>query len=344
MTNVRPNLFVMPQKNAPKTANETSEVKPKRARRKKPVLGSRGLPAAVLLSGADAEDVASLARSIEADGGAVLASYRDPLGAHPVIFAGLPIELVEPTPFQRDLSEAHAKRLASTLDALGIFLDPIIAIRRPDGKYWTPNGRHRLEAMKQLGARSLVSLVLPDERVAYRILALNTEKAHNVREKALEVMRMARSLADTGAEGLESDYALEFEEPALLTLGLAYEARPRFSGSSYHGLLREAGGFLDLPLAEALERREKQADKLCELDDRVTEIAAELRARGVESPYLKAFIVARLKGPLRHRRGEALDFDEAISRMLEEADRFDVTRIRPEHLARAGGPPAEEAA
>lgn len=336
-----------PKARAEKQAEPDTEEAPpsqKRPRRKKSVAaGSRGLAASVLPAEPSIPEVEGLAKAIEADGGSVLAVYRDPLGAHPVLLAGLPLERVEPTPFQRDLSETHAARLAAVLDKIGTFLDPIIAVRRPDGMYWTPNGRHRLEAMKRLGGRSLVALVLPDERVAYQILALNTEKAHNVRERALEVVRMARALAEAGTDRTEGEFAFEFEEPALITLGLCYEARPRFAGGSYHGVLRAADAFLDLPLREALTRREAQARRLVALDDRVSEIAAELKARGFESPFLKPFVIARLN-PLRFRKGATMGVDEVIDRMLEAARTFDPGRVRHEQIARTGGPPLDEAA
>jgi ParB family chromosome partitioning protein len=75
-------------------------------------------------------------------------------------------------------------------------LDPLIVVRGQDGQFWTPNGRHRLAAGKVLGLKQITALVCPDETLAYRILALNTEKAHNLRERALEVVRMYRNLVD----------------------------------------------------------------------------------------------------------------------------------------------------
>jgi len=71
---------------------------------------------------------------------------------------------VKPTPFQRDLSETHAKRLSDTIGKIGRFLDPIIAVSVGD-EYWTPNGRHRLESMVRLGAKSVTALVLPDPEI-----------------------------------------------------------------------------------------------------------------------------------------------------------------------------------
>jgi len=71
--------------------------------------------------------------------------------------------------------------------------------------------------LRAIGAKAVVALVLPEPETAYRILALNTEKAHNVREKSLEVIRMARSLAQLDPRP-EKEFALEFEEPSFLTL------------------------------------------------------------------------------------------------------------------------------
>ena len=140
-----------------------------------------------------------------------------------MLLASLPLDALQPTPFQRDLSPTHVKRLAAKIDEAGAFLDPLIVVRGADGALWTPNGRHRLAAAKVLGLRQITALVSPDESLAYRILALNTEKAHNLKDRSLEVIRMARSLANADRSRRESDYSAEFEAPELLTLGIVYE-------------------------------------------------------------------------------------------------------------------------
>src|SRR5215472_6227208 len=122
---------------------------------------------------------AEAAEAITQAGGCVVGSYKEPLAGHPVLLSVLPIDAVDPTPFQRDLSDAHHKRLADVINKTGRFLDPIIAVVAPRGGFWTPNGRHRLEAMRRLGAKSITALVVADREVAWQILALNTEKAHN---------------------------------------------------------------------------------------------------------------------------------------------------------------------
>ena len=191
-------------------------------RRRKPAGNSIGLTAVELQAATPTGEVAILNEAINHDGGKVLATYREPFSGQWVVFAALPIQLVQPTPFQRNLSDTHTRRLEGVIGKLGYFLDPIIAVQAnttgdEGAKYWTPNGNHRLSAMHTLGAKSITALVVPNPSIAYRILALNTEKAHNLREKALEVIRMYRELASF-TQDTEQSFNLEFEEPHSLHL------------------------------------------------------------------------------------------------------------------------------
>lgn len=73
----------------------------------------------------------------------------------------------------------------------------------------------------------------------------------------------------------------------------------------------------------------------------VNAAVAALKAKGLESPYLKAFVVARIN-PLRFSKSRtAVDFDETIDKMLGSARRFDASKIRADQVARSGGPPTE---
>lgn len=320
-----------------KKSDEKGPARPRARRQDSVAPESRGLQAAALGAGSPPAKVDALRRAIEEDGGSVLAVYRDPLGGCWQILAGLPIARVEPTPFQRDLSATHVARLADVIHRMDRFLDPITAVRTAEGKYWTPNGHHRLAAVRGLGGRSITALVLPEVELAYRILALNTEKAHNLREKSLEVIRMARSLAALDPRP-EREFALEFEEAAFLTLGLSYEQRGRFSGGAYHPILRRVDAFLDQRLPQALEARGARATRLLELDDAVSAVVKVLKDRGFESPYLKAFVVARVN-PLRFQKGPAAPgFDATIEKMLGAAKKFDAARVKADQLASAGGP------
>jgi ParB family chromosome partitioning protein len=136
-------------------------------------------------------ELAELTRRVEAEGAVVGRVSR--AVRRPILLAALPRERVEPTPFQRDLSPTHAKRLAQKIAETGAFLDPIIAVLAEGGGFWTPNGRHRLAASKLLGQRAITALVSGDAELAFRILALNTEKAHNLRDRALKAIRIWRA-------------------------------------------------------------------------------------------------------------------------------------------------------
>jgi ParB family chromosome partitioning protein len=309
-------------------------------RRKKVSARSVGLDAAETAT-VDDPKLRSLVADIKADDGAVLAAYREPFGGTPAVLAALPIDRVEPTPYQRDPSDPHVKRLMTVIETLGRFLDPIVAVRHDD-MYWTPNGNHRLQAMKKLGAKAVVALVVPEAEVAFKILALNTEKAHNLKEKSLEVIRMLRALADErGSTGVERDFAFEFDQPSFLTLGAAYEERPRLSGGAYHSLLRRIDDFLDESLAKSLKERLRRAGLILAIDDQVGSIVDKLKKRGFTSPYLRPFVVARIN-PIRFSTSTEFDFDDVLERMQKNAAKFNVEKIKQEDVVRAGGGPADD--
>jgi ParB family transcriptional regulator, chromosome partitioning protein len=175
--------------------------------------------------------------------------------------------------------------------------------------------------------------------VAFQILALNTEKAHNLKERSLEVIRMYRGLVGVKS-GKESEYAPLFEEPAFITLGAAYEKRPRYSGGAYHPVVKRIESFFDEPIADALPLREARADRLIALDDAVVGIVDKLKANGLVSPYLKNYVVARLNF-LRFKREATAEFDPTLDKMLQSAAKFDAGSVRREDIARMGGAPAE---
>lgn len=313
--------------------------KPRRSRKKAPE--PRGLTPGQVTAAAVPVVIERLTRAVEDDGGSVIGTYREPLGSEWQLLAALPIDRVEPTPYQRDLSDTHVARLRDAMERLGRYMDPVIVVRTEDGKYWTPNGNHRLASMRALGARAIVAIVVPEVEVAHRILVLNTEKAHNVRERALEVIRLAAALSEMD-DRAEKSYETEFEEPSLLTLGCCYLKNGRFSGGAYHPVLKRVESFLPSKLSTALATRRERADKLMELDAAVVEAMNGLKARGFESPYLRAFVLARIN-PLRFtlKRGQKADFDETMGKMLAAARKFDTSKIKADQVARAGGAPDE---
>src|SRR5712692_3475651 len=311
----------------------------KRPRKAKP--GTKGLGPAECRITEPSGAAAEVTEAIEKAGGCVVGSYKDPLGGHPVFISILPIEAVEPTPFQRDLSDAHHKRLADVINKTGRFLDPIIAVVAPKGGFWTPNGRHRLEAMRRLGAKSITALVVADREVAWQILALNTEKAHNLKERSLEVIRIYRGLVNEDGSRSESSFAFYLDQAALVTLGVCYERVARFGGGVYHPILRRLENFTDEPLRSVLRDHEKRASMVLDLEEKVAAVVKKLREHGLVSPYLRSFVVARIN-PLRWIKGDAPPLEDVLKTMRERVAKFSVEKIKPQDLAGAAGPPDEE--
>lgn len=317
------------------------------ARRKTPrkkEAQSAGLdPQGCLIETPDAA-LLELEQKIADEGGVIIGRYKEPLGGHPTVLAILPITKVEPTPFQRDLSDAHHKRLAEVIEKTGRYLDPVIAITAPPkvGGFWTPNGRHRLAAMQRLGAKAITALVVPTREVAWQILALNTEKAHNLKERSLEVIRIYRGLLEEDGARAEAGFSFYLEDPALVTLGVCYEKNARFAGGAYHPVLRRVETFSDEPIAAAIAAHEKLADLTLEVEEKVAAAVAKLREKGLMSPYLRSFVVARIN-PLRWIQGEVPSAEKVLTTMRDRAAKFNAEKVRQEDLARMGGGVPDEA-
>lgn len=312
----------------------------RRTRRAKlaPAASRRGLDPVQMILPVDSPEVSALVAEVSEVGGAVIGAYREPLSGRPLILVTLPIAAVQPTPFQRDLSPTHAKRLAIKIEESGSFLDPLIVVRGEEGKLWTPNGRHRLAAAKHLGLKQVTALVSPDEGLAFRILALNTEKAHNLKDRSLEVIRMARNLAKRRPRAKENEFAAEFEAPELLTLGILYEKNLRFAGGAYSSFLKKVDRFNDRLLAVSLRQRQDLAARLAEIDARVKKIVQGLEARGFKSPYLRTYVVARINPVRFHKlkKGDtrpAMPIGEALTRMAAGARKFDPATVKSGDLA-----------
>jgi ParB family chromosome partitioning protein len=316
-----------------------ASARPKRANAKRAPRGrlaprreKRGLSAEQVVLGLDASEVAPLVAEVTAAGGAAIGAYREPFSGRPLVLAALPLGAIQPTPFQRDLSPTHTKRLAQKIEETGSFLDPLIAVRGEEGKLWTPNGRHRLAAAKLLGLKQITALVSPDEQLAFRILALNTEKAHNLKDRSLEVIRMARELAVRNPRAKESTFSAEFEAPELLTLGIVYERNARFGGGAYSPLLKKVERFAERTLPVSLRQREGYAARIAEIDAEVKRIIDALQSRGFKSPYLRNYVVARIN-PVRFHRAKKnetappMPMGEALTRMAASAKKFDLSSV-----------------
>jgi ParB family chromosome partitioning protein len=279
-------------------------------------------------------EIEELAQVVESDGGQVLAIYREPVGKNWQIFALLPLELVDATPFQRDLSRPHVERLQKVIKKLNRFLDPVVAVRAAEGHYWVPNGNHRREALIKLEAKQIPVILIPERELAFEILALNTEKAHNLKDKSLEVIRMYRALAEAHPSKREQEYAFEFEEAHYITLGILYERHPRFSGGAFSPILKRVDGFLAEQFNRALGVRQSRAELVEAANQALSNAVARVRKLGINHPYLKNFLIAR-SNPLARARKRLPDFDAALGKLTENLQSLEPSKIRIEDIARA---------
>jgi ParB family chromosome partitioning protein len=302
---------------------------------------TKGLEALQCRLDASSTDIREVVTRVEEEEGAVIGSFRDPLGGSPLVIAIVPIDTVEPTPFQRDLSEAHHKKLAAVIEKTGTFLDPVISVPAPNHGFWTPNGRHRLEAMRRLGAKAITTLIAPNRQLAWQILALNTEKAHNLKERSLEVARIYRGLIDEDDSRKETEFGFYLEEAALVTLGFCYEKKPAFAGGAYHPILRRLEQFEEEPLKNTVKRHEKRAEMVLDLEEKVADVVKRLKERGLTSPYLRTFVVARIN-PLRWIKGDLPEAEDVLKTMRDRAAKFNVEKVKPQDLASMAGAPPDE--
>ena len=279
--------------------------------------------------------VTDLAAQVASDGGEALAIYQEPVGGHWQVFCLLPMEKVEPTPYQRDLSRAHVKRLQEVVKKIDRFVDPIVVVSPRPGLYWTPNGNHRRAVLEKLRADVVPAILVAEPEVAFQILALNTEKAHNLKEKSLEVIRMYRGLVEEEPRKTEEDFAFQFESAHFITLGLLYEENARFAGGAFAPILRRVDKFLKGTLAKGLDERRERAAMVRAADEALGGVVAKLKRRGIKHPYVKNYVLARTT-PLTRARKTLPSIEVTFRRLAENLEAFDVGRVRSEDVARAG--------
>jgi ParB family chromosome partitioning protein len=279
-------------------------------------------------------EVQQLAESVVEHGGQALATYREPVGGHWQIFVLLPIDQVAPTPYQRDLSPTHAKRLQDVVKKIDRFVDPIVVVSPTPGTYWTPNGHHRLKALQKLKAEWVPAILIPEPEVAFQILALNTEKAHNLKEKSLEVIRMYRSLAEERPRQGEEDYAFQFEAAHHVTLGILYETNKRFAGGAFAPILRRVDKFLPGTFAKTLPLRETRAQMVREADEALKGAVEQLKKRGIRHPFVKNYVLARTT-PLSRSRKTLPGFEQTFEKLKDNIEAFDLSKVRYEDVQRS---------
>jgi ParB family chromosome partitioning protein len=276
----------------------------------------------------------ALAEQVERDGGRVLAVYQEPVGDHWQVFCLLPGDKVEASPYQRDVSPTHVKRLTEAVKRLDRFVDPIVVVSPRPGVYWTPNGNHRRTVLVKLKAEMVPAILMAEPEVAFQVLPLNTEKAHNLKEKSLEVIRMYRGALAEHPTSTEEDWAFQFESAHLITLGLLYEQNKRFAGGAFAPILRRVDKFLRVGLRKGLEEREERAALVRAADETLAAVVAKVKKRGINHPYVKNYLLARTT-PLTKARKTLPSFEQTFKRLRDNLEDFDVSKVRYDEIQRS---------
>jgi len=243
-----------------------------------------------------------------------LGHFEDPVKKRPLRLAVFDLEEVKIPPFQRDVSEGLKKHLELAIEKLG-FVTPIVVCPH-NGEYYVVDGYHRLEALRDLGAREVLAIVAPEE-IYLNILEFNTEKPPNVKEKSKLAYRLFQEFLREDSQLIEADLFTYFKEPQFITFGFVLEEfEPRFPASFYESLLSKIDRFLEEPLSEAAEERRRRAQKLLELNHEVNQKYAEL---GWTNALLKGEIVRKAVQKAYGVRVRTIpdEFYEAIDRVKE---------------------------
>jgi ParB family chromosome partitioning protein len=251
----------------------------------------------------------------------VLAEYQEPFKGIPIKFVMVPTDEVKRPPFQRDLSDLLVKRLFLSIEKLG-FLHPIIVYQDPDinDEIFVIDGQHRLEAAKMLNIKEIPALLIPKD-LAINIMEFNTEKPPNIREKSIQAYRLYKEFLDLNPQMEETELAFYIEEPSYITLGYVLEEiNKKFPAGAFENLLKKIDEFLDLPLKEAIKERERRAQRLYKVGEKLNEV---YEALGMTNALMKTELLRKAVQKVYGKRVRKIEDDfytalDKIEKALEE--------------------------
>ncbi|MEM1554652.1 MAG: ParB/RepB/Spo0J family partition protein [Thermoproteota archaeon] len=241
----------------------------------------------------------------------VLAEIKEPVHGYVQEIALIPINQLKVIEIQRKPSAPHVKRLSSSIKKIG-FTIPLIVIRRGEENIII-DGQHRFLAAKELGIKELPAVIIP-EKYAHNLMELNVEKQMSLREKAYVSLNVYRMYLNEKPTMKEDDGRImdSIEYAYYVTLGIAYEKKPRVSGSPYEPLLKKVDGFLSKPIKEAIVERERRADIIIETDDLAREVVKKVKELGLEHEFLYNEVVS-FCNPMKRKKKISQSFDSIFS-------------------------------
>ena len=221
---------------------------------------------------------------------------------------------------QRKPRPAHLKALSASIERMG-FVTPLVAVER-DGKYVIIDGQHRFQAGVDLGVKEFPVVVVP-EKLTRRMMSLNIEQSLNIRERSTIALSIYREMLEESPRRSEDHGEIVdvIETAHLLTLGLAYERSGRLAGSAFEPILRKCDGFLDRPLKEAYEVRQRRAEKVLEAAKRVKAVEDALKIQGAWHSMARYQIISYANPTKRVRKPS--DFDKTFAKFVATLEQLE---------------------
>jgi len=241
----------------------------------------------------------------------IVARINEPLHGYAQEIALIPVSKRKVIEVQRKPSAPHVKRLRSSIKKIG-FTIPLIVVRRGEENIII-DGQHRFLAAKELGIKELSAIIIP-EKYAHNLMELNVEKQMSLRERAYVALNVYRMYLNENPSMKEDDGRImdSIEYAYYVTLGVAYEKKPRVSGSPYEPLLKKVDGFLSKPLKDAVVERERRAEVIIETDDLTRDVVKKVKELGVEHEFLYNEVVS-FCNPMKRKKKVSQSFDNIFS-------------------------------
>jgi len=255
-----------------------------------------------------------------------IANITDPLCKVNIKLVIVPVEQIKIPVCQRSVSSQLIKELEVSFQEIG-FIGGLTVVEK-NGSLYVVDGMHRLAALKNLGVDSVLAFVLPEEYYE-KILYFNTEKPPSIRERSIQAYMLYNEMPQ---DIKEVDLFKYIPQPHLVTIGiLITKVNSRFPASIYENFLEKIEFYEDLPISQAVENRNRRAEKVNKLAEKLNEVTQKFFSGEDFFTKSKVHNVAIKKafGSLRMVRGSSQEefnvYTEQLLRAYENLTPMDFT-------------------
>jgi len=240
--------------------------------------------------------------------------FKDPKYEQDLVFKIVPIDSLKVVEHQRKPSNYHVTHLISSIERVG-FIVPLVVVEKGNN-YIILDGQHRFLAAQKLGLKELPVIVIPG-KLANLMMNLNIEKELNIREKSYVALNIYRQYLQENPKLIETDPVLtdSIEQAYYVTLGIGYEKEERLRGGILESIMKKCDFFLEMPIENALEERERRSERVREANSLITEIAQKLKEMDKWHPFIYQQILS-FANPYKRKR-EPVEFDKMFDLLIQ---------------------------